>query len=68
MSMHFDSNQKKEKDKKKDGNFQFTTFCKTCNITDIITKKSSPLHFVMVLTNKQVTDIAVKVRRLLKYN
>ena len=32
--MHVNSNRKKEKEKKKEGNIQFTTFCNTYNITD----------------------------------
>ena len=32
--MHINSKQKKEKEKKKEGNIQFTTFRNTCNITD----------------------------------
>ena len=32
--MRINSKQKKEKEKKKEGNIQFTTFRNTCNITD----------------------------------
>ena len=33
--MHINANQKKEREKKKEGNIQFTTFRNICNIADI---------------------------------